>query len=738
MNSVISNHSQLHNQRPSLHYLSKSNEGDLSKALLGSSIVSDKLKRRGVEIDSSPKSKTMFNRGNNSGSNVGGMGDKANRRNSSGFQQHQGSNNSYLNFAAGQGLVQGATGLMSGSSQTALHQQAQTQALAHHQQQQQQQQQRQRFLQMTSNDSMEVHKMASNLQETLMIKQRLGEIKTMESLQQMQQHATNKLRTELQMKAASQQATAGGIGVRNRASIPGGTKQIPSISNSSVIPTKQREDEMTRPDLSTLAETAVAVATAARSNTGMLGIGSVTKPSISNSVGDNRIAAFLEGRNSSLVTSKESSQSLPSSITRSFNSAAMTDILRRDLNATREKLHLEQSYKRSLDAMTKSNPTSAPSSWLWKSTALGNSTANISMEELREQHEQLQRRNSLPARSSISSDYASLRSMKRQRLLDEKASEIERLEMQDAMKRVRQLDAGMNMRLPSSSSSFLAEIASKIASQERRASIASSIASAGTSATAPKLTPSSALSSPVNRRSLTMLESNLEEHSKALKKLSKLGGGFPMPKSPFAMEGIINTSGVMKNEIPREVTPEAGKDIVDIIGRRSMALKQQLNSKHSTLGGFPMPPLYKHSDENQGSNSGRFDGSVNNNDPGIRNNNAISSHIRNNVNCGGTKVTRPPALESYKRAWREIRVVAGDDPVVDERLRREVFSRKLHRGEIFVRKMRNNNVTSNINNRFMTNSHPQQRHLSDLSHRGGSSSNTSGGEGDREEGSIII
>ena len=737
MNSVISNHSQLHNQRPSLHYLSKSNEEDLSKALLGSSIASDKLKRRGVEINSSPKSKRMFNRGNNSGSNVGGMGDKANRRNSSDFQQHQGSNNSCLNFAAGRGLVQGATGLMSGSSQTALQQQAQTQALAHHQQQQ-----RQRFLQMTSNDSMEVHKMASNLQETLMIKQRLGEIKTMESLQQMQQHATNKLRTELQMKAASQQATAGGVGVRNRASISGGTKHIPSISNSSVVPTKQREDEMTRPDLSTLAETAVAVATAAtaaRSNTGMLGIGSITKPSISNSVGDNRIAAFLGGRNSSLVTSKESSQSLPSSITRSFNSAAMTDILRRDLNATREKLHLEQSYKRSLDEMTKSNPTSAPSSWLWKSTALGKSTASISMEELREQHEQLQRRNSLPAlSSSISSDFASLRSMKRQRLLDEKASEIERLEMQDAMKRVRQLDAGMNMRLPSSSSSFLAEIASKIASQERRASIASSIASAGTSATAPKLTPSSALSSPVNRRSLTMLESNLEEHSKALKKLSKLGGGFPMPKSSFAMESIINASGVMKNKIPAEVTPEAGKDIVDIIGRRSMALKQQLNSKHSMLGGFPMPPLYKHSDENQGSNSGRFDVSVNNDDPGIRNNNAISSHIRNNVNCGGTKVTRPPALESYKRAWREIRVVAGDDPVVDERLRREVFSRKLHRGEIFAGKMRNNNVTSNINNCFMTNSHPQQQQLSDLSHRGGSSSNTRGGKGDGEEGSIII
>lgn len=500
---------------------------------------------------------------------------------------------------------------------------------------------------------------------------------------------------------------------------------------------------MTKPDLSTLAETAVAVATAAtvtgaRSNTGMLGIGGVMKPNISNSAGSNGIAGLLGRRNSS-SGSKESSQSLPSSITSSLNSA-VTDILRRDLNATREKLHLEHSYKRSLDEMTKSNSTSAPSSssWLWKSAGLGSTTT---MEQLRAQHEQLQRRNSLPARSSsLASEFAPLRSMKRQRVLDQKASEIERLEIHEAMKQMRQLDANMNLRQPSSSS-LLAEMASKLASQERRASIASSIASVGTSATAPNLTTTSALSSPVNRRSLTMLESNLEERSRVLDKLSKLGGGFPMPKSSFATEGVNTASGGITNNAPAEITPEAGKDIFDIIGRRSISLKNQLNAKQSRLGGFPMPPLYWQNGENQVSNSsiegrGQFDGSGSSmNEPDSRISNAVSSHIRNNLNCGGTKASRPPALESYKRVWREIRVVAGDDPVVDERLRREVFARKLQRGQIFVGKT-GNTAMGNMNNRYV-NTYAQQLQLSDLSRGSGNASGRTKG-GETADESIVI
>ena len=73
MNSVISTRTQLPHQLPSLHYIPK------SKTAEDLSIASDKLKDRGVDIHPkkySPKSETMFNRGNKPG-----VGDKG----SSGF-----------------------------------------------------------------------------------------------------------------------------------------------------------------------------------------------------------------------------------------------------------------------------------------------------------------------------------------------------------------------------------------------------------------------------------------------------------------------------------------------------------------------------------------------------------------------------------------------------------------------------------------------------------------------------
>lgn len=638
----------------------------------------------------------MFNRGNKPGSNVGRLGDKANNLNSSGFQQ-QVPNNS-LNFAGGRGLVNGTTGLLLGSSQTAQHQQnpsaiaTQTQALAR------QQQQQQLLRAHNKSNPMGTFKMASNLQEQMLIKQQLHSIK-----QELQQREANKLRAELQ--AASQQVPQSGLGGRNAIGmLSSGAKHIPSNSNSSVLPNKQREDEMTKPDLSTLAETAVAVATANSAR------------DTSNITGSNRIAALLGRRNSSSATSKEP---MRTSITSSLTNSSMTDILRRDLGATRGKLHLGQNYKRSLDEMTKSNttPSSSSSSWLWKSAGLGSAT--LSMAELRAQHEQLQRRNSLPARPSPApADFASLRSLKRQKLLDEKVKEIERLEMQDAMTRVRQLDTNMDIGVPRNAS-FLAEMASKLVSQERRSSLASSVASAGTSATAPNLSMNSSLTSPVNLRSLNMLESNIDERSKILEKLSKLGGGFPMPKfhneSPIVSTEGVSMSGALKNNVPAKITPEAGRDILDVVGRGSVSLQQQLESiKQSRLGGFPMPPLYMHTNENQGSN--QFDGAMNIG----ASNNAISSHIRNNVNRGSAKASRPPSLESYKRVWREIRLVAGDDPSVDQRLRKEVFARKLQRGEIFVGKT-GNNINGINNSRYINNSQAvQQRRLSDMSIASGS------------------
>jgi len=555
--------------------------------------------------------------------------------------------------------------------------------------------------------------MATNIKESLIIKQRL------ESIKYLQQQETNKIRAELQMKAA-------GIIGRNSPSssssshllVSNVTKSIPSTSNCSVFPTKQREDEMTKPDLSTLAETAVAVASASTGtsgqnrSSGILGIRNIIKTNSRNG-GNNQISSLFGRQDSSSpfskkrLTSKGSSisQSIPTSITNSLSNNAMADALRRDITATRNKLHMEHSYKRSLDEMTKSNSsTSSSSSWLLRSNPLGNSTS-ISIDRLRAHNEQLQRRNSLPTpASAVTSEFESLRSLKRQRLLEQKAKEIGGLGVNQEMHQMRQLDAKMKMQI-TNNSSLLAEMASKIASQERRSSLASSIASAGTSATAPNLTTHSSFSSPVDRA-----QRIVDERSMALMKLSKMGGGFPMPKfrEKFsnADNGISTASGGIKCKIPAEITPELGRDIVDITGREtSSLLKQQLSKDQQSIyleriGGFPMPPLYRHNDENNDRKNegammvrGQYDGSA-------RNNNAISSHIRKNVNCGGTNAYRPPTLESYKRVWHDICVVTGDDPRVDELLRKEVFARKLQRGEILVG-MGGKSIANNVNNHNM-------------------------------------
>jgi len=705
MNSIVSNHNQHQYERPRLHDLSEIAKHELSKAQ-GSRIASDKLKQLDIKIDYSLKGDSMFNRVDAPGSKASGIGDKSNSGDNSSFQRHPASNSGYHSFVSSPALN---PGLVVGSTEAAQRQQnpssltTQSQAIA---------QQQHRLLQMTKNE-LEVQQMASNIKESLLIKRRL------ESIQHLQQQEANKLRAELQMKSASEKVNASGMGRQNSISMGGftssATKHIPSTSNSSVLPTKQREDEMTKPDLSTLAETAVAVASASThaqsrsSSTGMIGIGSIMKRHSSKNSGNNQIAALL-GRQASSSSSKKgmtatestASRSMPT-ISSSLANNAMTGILRRDMNAT--KLNLEHNYKRSIDEITKSNTTAAPppSSWLWKPSTLGSSTPML-VDQLHARQDHLQRRNSLPAPTSATvSEIASLRSLKRQRLLEQKTSEIRGLELHDAMNQMRKMDASMN-------SSLLAEMASKIASQERRASIASSIASVGTSATAPNLTTNPSLSSPVGRRNHIMLESTFDDRSKVLSKLSKMGGGFPMPKFNKGVGG-------MKSSIPAEITPELGKDVVDIMGRdtSSLSLKQQLENDQQSrylerIGGFPMPPLYRQMDEIRD----QYDGAVSISESGTRGSNAISSHIRNNVNRSGTKASRPPALESYKRVWRDIRVVAGDDPLVDERLRKEVFARKLQRGEILAGKT-GSGIMNSMNNRYV-NTNVLQRRLSDLSH----------------------
>jgi len=716
MNS-ISHQSQHHFQRQRIHDISKTYEQGLSKAK-GSLTTSENLNRACVNIDFPLKSEIMFNRSTKSGSNGGGMSEEINMNENSSFKWHSASNDVLQRFANSPALVHGAAGLIAASSQTPQHQQnrstfaAQTHALARHRQQQQQ-----HLYQMTKNE-FEVQQMATNIKESLIIKQRL------ESIKYLQQQETNKIRAELQMKAA-------GIIGRNSPSssssshllVPNVTKSIPSTSNCSVFPTKQREDEMTKPDLSTLAETAVAVASASTGNSaqsrssGILGIRNIIMTNSRNG-GNNQITSLFGRQDSSsqfskkILTSKgpSISQSIPTSITNSLSNNAMTDALRRDITATRNKLHLEHSYKRSLDKMTKSSSsTSSSSSWLLKSNPLGNSTS-ISMDRVRAHNEHLQRRNSLPTPGSVvTSEFESLRSLKRRRLLEQKANEIGELEVNQEMHQMRQLDAKMKMQI-TNNSSLLAKMASKIASQERRSSLASSIASAGTSATAPNLTTHSSFSSPVDRA-----QRIVDERSMALMKLSKMGGGFPMPKFRENFSNpdncISTASGGMKCKIPAEITPELGRDIVDITGREtsSLSLEQQLSKDQQSIylqriGGFPMPPLYRHNDENNDRKNegammvqGQYDGSSRNN--------AISSHIRKNVNCGGTNASRPPTLESYKRVWHDICVVTGDDPRGDELLRKEVFARKLQRGGILVG-MDGKSIANNINNRNMKNHLP--------------------------------
>eukprot|EP00535_Pseudo-nitzschia_heimii_P007286 CAMPEP_0197177568 /NCGR_PEP_ID=MMETSP1423-20130617/3125_1 /TAXON_ID=476441 /ORGANISM="Pseudo-nitzschia heimii, Strain UNC1101" /LENGTH=450 /DNA_ID=CAMNT_0042627129 /DNA_START=56 /DNA_END=1406 /DNA_ORIENTATION=- len=412
----------------------------------------------------------------------------------------------------------------------------------------------------------------------------------------------------------------------------------------------------------------------------------------------------------------------------------MAGVLRRDLIPTCDKMNIESNYKRSLDEMIKNNPTApSTSSWLWKSASVGINTS-LSMQQLRARHEHQHRRNSLPAPTSdATSEFASLRSLKRQRLLDQKTHDAGGLELgldlHDAINRAQQLNATLSMQRPSHSSltsntSLLADMASKIASQKHRASIASKMASVGNSTTASNLTTNSALSSPVNGKGLIIPNGNFDESSNVLSKLRKMGGGFPMPK--FAKKssnssGGINTALIgIKNDTPAEITPELGKEVVDITGRGtpSLSLKQQLeNDKQSRylerIGGFPMPPLYRQEDDNHSNNNKtrQYDGTVLSNESGNRSNNAISSHIRNNVNRSSAKISRPPTLESYKRVWRDIRAVVGNDPQIDEQLRREVFARKLHRGEILIRKNSNrkNAINSNVN------CYVKQRRLSELS-----------------------
>ena len=214
-----------------------------------------------------------------------------------------------------------------------------------------------------------------------------------------------------------------------------------------------------------------------------------------------------------------------------------------------------------------------------------------------------------------------------------------------------------------------------------------------------------------------------------------------MPK--FAKkEGINSSFNGIQSKVSAEITPELGKEAVNIMERQSssLSLKQQLEKDQQSrylerIGGFPMPPLFRHDDENHSNNinTREYDTAPTIIESEARSNNVISSHIRNHVNRGRTKIFRPPALESYKRFWHDIRGVVGDDPQNDDQLRREVFARKLYRGEILVGK---NSSMNNANDRNRKGS-VQQRRLSELSVSGNSDSGAQINNPTKEETAVI-
>lgn len=652
--------------------------------------------------------------------------------------------------------------------------------------------QQQRLMQMSE---IEVQQIANNIKESLQIKQHLASIRT---LRQQELEEATKVRIELQIKAAAQQqqeqATSAALGA----------KTIPSNSNSSVLPTIQREDEMTKPDLSTLAETAVAVATATasaaanvrrRSNNNNCGNNSNISMALRNMIkmdrantntntttstimdDNNRIAELLGRQASSststkigLIATGRQPSTRAASTGRITNTATM-DALRRETTSTSQKLYLGNSFKQSSVERVKNNATAVNPPWLWNSSTVGtniDNNANMLTEQLRtqDQHLHLLRRNSLP---TIPSEYASTTSRKRQRLLEQKMKEVGGFGLSDAMEQIRRFDTSMKMTMNMKNESALhAQLAAKMAkaknaivslsssslSQERRSSFASSVASAPP--ITPDLTKHNQFGSPATTRNSSISmdgAGSVEDRLIALEKLNKFGGGFPMPKS-FMRHTLdssaeeVNSAAADRNKssnIPTEITSDCTKGVVDVAvietysasGKELDQQPQQIDHQLKYLeqiGGFPMPSLYRNSlGKSVGNNRNnetvamdtkrnRCDDSITNIESHSHNRNLISNHIKSSVNRNGNdaKASRPLALDHYKRVWRDIRLARGDDPEVDERLRKEIFARKLQRGELFGNG-RSNSITITNNNNI--DGQEQQRRLSEISHNSNESDN---------------
>jgi len=435
-------------------------------------------------------------------------------------------------------------------------------------------------------------------------------------------------------------------------------------------------------------------------------------------IGGTHLLGALLGRTSSSKKRAASSATT--------TNATKDDALSREITKIQNKIHAcaENNHQRPLyDTTTGSNngtttstpslslPSSAPS-WLRNTVAdattgrvsssggtgnIANTTHSTVFEHLYQQQQKLQQhfqllrqKNLLPSLSSTAitatntasnttGEFPSPRSQKRRRL-EQKIQELQRRNSIDSLERSREMNMNTNTNLNmNNKNTFLAAAATGnsftspvvVQPQPHRPNTNSSAASTGSIV---------ASNSRATVLSVNAVTSHALQEKLLVESLDRLckSGGFPMP--PIVRNDDVyaynQTSSI--NDGPAKITLGANKGVVEVLdGESSTRQRQRRHHGHQwNIGGFPMPPFAV--------------------DPATDPASAYSNTNRK-TNANNTQASRPPTLNLYKQLWRDIRVVAGDDPKIDERLRKEVFARKIQRGGFFTRS----------NNK---NAHHQQHH----------------------------
>ena len=570
--------------------------------------------------------------------------------------------------------------------------------------------------------------------------------------------------------------------------IPSGTNASASTSTSSnnnsgpaaIVPTQRREDERTmplkRPDaLSTLSETAAALANARNSSSSSSNSNN-NQNSSSSFVNDaNKIGTDRMGMNVGNMINNNNNKMNISTGSNNGQAHSFSSLLSSS-NANNQKSlgsHSNSNNKRFLDEITAAtagdnsgngngnigSSTSVPS-WLWNAAnaagaggaagagaggtsnnAAGNYNATLyHKQQLQQQLELLKRRNSMPATSSSNdtnamisgvaggAELSSPRLQKRQRL-EQQLKELQQRNFIDSLERLKNMNDKKNAFLAQAAAVAQAAAAtnnnnpkfSNASSQHRHVGVGVGVGVPSQ----PQTLRRPSLTSSVASASSTIASNTSQEQQKLAQTLERISknGGFPMPKydnnnnmnmkknvagvttvgnDEYAYSGTSEAARNINNGSAK-ITPELNKDVIQVVNGGTSIGRQQRHNIHDqnkgrNIGGFPMPPFAD----------------------------VIETTTSNNrrINADNTQASRPPTLNSYKRIWRNIRVVAGDDPKVDERLRKEVFARKLQRGDIFTRS----------NNQHQ---HPQQqRRLSGIHNNNSNNDSASGSE--QEEGKHIV